>query len=87
MSVFPVMHDHSSVSSVRNPDSVSSQKISNHAGFRAFLTELTVFLIPAQKIKSSVWNVKNNKKGVGSTLCGNEVQITVSSVRNPSKSQ
>ena len=87
MSVFSVMHDHSSVNTIRNSDSVSFQKVSNHAGFRAFLTELTVFLIPAQKIKSSVWNVKNNKKGVGSTLCGNEVQITVSSVRNPSKSQ
>lgn len=81
------MHDHSSVSSVRNPDSVSSQKTSNHAGFRAFLTELTVFLIPAQEIKSSVWNVKDNKKGKRNTLCGNEVQITVSSVRNSSKSQ
>ncbi len=81
------MHDHSSVSSVRNPDSVSSQKVSNHTGFRAFLTELTAFLIPAQEIKSSVWNVKNNKKGIGNTLCGNEVQITVSSVSNPSKNQ
>lgn len=87
MVVFSVMHDHSSVSSVRNPDSVSSQKVSHHAGFRAFLTELTVFLIPAQKIKSSVWNVKNNKKGIGNTLCGNEVQITVNSVSNPSKNQ
>lgn len=87
MQVFFVMHDHSSISSVRNPDSVSAQKVSNHEGFRAFLTELTAFLIPAQEIKSSVWNVKNNKKGIGNTLCGNEVQITVSSVRNQSKSQ
>jgi len=63
------------------------KKSSNHAGFRAFLTGLTVFLIPVQKIKSSVWNVKDNKKGERKTLCGNEVQITVSSVRNPSKSQ
>ena len=87
MQDFSAMHDHSGVRSVRNPDSVSSQKVSNHMGFRAFLTELTVFLIPEQEIKSSVWNVKNNKNGVGNTLCGNEVQITVSSVRNPSKSQ
>jgi hypothetical protein len=81
------MHDHSSVSSVRNPDSISSQKSRNHAGFRAFLTGLTVFLIPVHEIKSSVWNVKDNKKGERNTHCGNEVQITVSSVMNPSKSQ
>lgn len=87
MSVFSVMHDHSSVSSVRNPDSVSSQKVCNHAGFRAFLTELTVFLIPHRKSKVLCGNVKNNKKGVGSTLCGNGVQITVSSVSDCLESQ